>query len=87
MKRGRKPLYDGCSIIGCDGKHQAKGYCRKHLQRHYRGKNVEVNVPVGRPMKDEKKQLLNDLYEVYRNTENEESFAIIGRAIDFVKQQ
>lgn len=35
----------------------------------------------------DKQQLLDDLYEVYRNTENEEAFEIIGRAIDFVKQQ
>ena len=85
MKRGRKPLYEGCSVEGCKGKHQARGYCWKHLQRHYRGKNVEMNVPVGRPMKDDKKQLLDDLYEVYKNTDNEAAYEVIGRAIQFVK--
>lgn len=33
----------------------------------------------------EKQQLLNDLYYVYQNTENEAAFEIIGRAIQFVK--
>jgi hypothetical protein len=35
----------------------------------------------------DKQSLLDDLYEVYKNTENEEAFEIIGRVIDFVKQQ
>lgn len=35
----------------------------------------------------DKQSLLDDLYEVYKNTENEEAYNIIGRAIDFVKQQ
>lgn len=34
----------------------------------------------------DKQQLLNDLYEVLYNTENEEVYSIIGKAIDFVKQ-
>lgn len=34
----------------------------------------------------EKQALLNELYEVFHNTENEEVFNIIGRAIDFVKK-
>jgi hypothetical protein len=33
-----------------------------------------------------KEALLDELYEVYRNTENEEVYEIIGRAIDFVKK-
>lgn len=33
-----------------------------------------------------KQQLLDELYEVLYNTENEEAFEIIGRAIDFVKK-
>lgn len=42
-----------------------------------------------RPYKpsQEKYEIINQLYDVYQNTENEEVFAIIGRAIDFVKQQ
>jgi hypothetical protein len=35
--------------------------------------------------KEEKEKLLNDLYYVYQNAEDEEVFVIIGRAIDFVK--
>ena len=34
----------------------------------------------------EKQNLLNDLYEVFRNTKNEAAYEIIGRAIDFVKK-
>lgn len=34
----------------------------------------------------DKKKLLDDLYEVYQSTENEEVFEIIGKVIDFVKQ-
>jgi hypothetical protein len=34
-----------------------------------------------------KEALLDDLYEVYRNTENEEVFEIIGNVIDFVKRE
>lgn len=34
-----------------------------------------------------KDQLLDDLYEVLYNTENEEAFKLIGNAIDFIKQQ
>jgi hypothetical protein len=34
-----------------------------------------------------KEKLLDDLYEVYRNTENEEVFEIIGNVIDFVKRE
>jgi hypothetical protein len=34
-----------------------------------------------------KEALLDELYEVYRNTENEEAFEIIGRVIDFVKRE
>jgi hypothetical protein len=33
----------------------------------------------------EKEKLLDDLYEVYRNTENKTAFEVIGRAIQFVK--
>jgi hypothetical protein len=34
-----------------------------------------------------KEALLDELYEVYRNTENEEVFEIIGNVIDFVKRE
>ena len=34
-----------------------------------------------------KEALLDELYEVYRNTENEEVFKIIGQVIDFVKRE
>jgi bifunctional DNA-binding transcriptional regulator/antitoxin component of YhaV-PrlF toxin-antitoxin module len=34
----------------------------------------------------EKQEILNDLYEVLRNSENEEVQTIIGRAIDFVNK-
>lgn len=34
----------------------------------------------------DKNKLLDDLYEVYQSTENEEVFEIIGKVIDFVKQ-
>jgi hypothetical protein len=34
-----------------------------------------------------KEALLDELYEVYRNTENEDVFKIIGRVIDFVKRE
>jgi hypothetical protein len=34
-----------------------------------------------------KEALLDELYEVFRNTENEEVFEIIGRVIDFVKRE
>jgi hypothetical protein len=34
----------------------------------------------------EKQEILNDLYEVLRNSENEEVHNIIGRAIDFVNK-
>jgi hypothetical protein len=34
-----------------------------------------------------KEALLDELYEVYRNTENEEVFEIVGRVIDFVKRE
>jgi hypothetical protein len=33
-----------------------------------------------------KPQILNDLYEVLRNTENEVTYEIIGNAIDFIKR-
>lgn len=35
----------------------------------------------------EKQQLLDELYEVYQSTESEEVFKIIGRVIDFVKEE
>jgi hypothetical protein len=38
-------------------------------------------------MKSEKEMLLDDLYEVFRNTENEEVFEIVGKVIDFVKRE
>jgi hypothetical protein len=34
-----------------------------------------------------KETLLDELYEVYRNTENEEVYEIIGKVIDFVKSE
>jgi hypothetical protein len=34
-----------------------------------------------------KEALLDELYEVYRNTENEEVFEIVGNVIDFVKKE
>jgi hypothetical protein len=34
-----------------------------------------------------KEALLDELYEVYRNTENEEVYEIIGKVIDFVKSE
>lgn len=34
----------------------------------------------------DKQKLLDDLYEVLYNTENEEVYTIIGNAIDFVKK-
>jgi hypothetical protein len=34
-----------------------------------------------------KEALLDELYEVYRNTENEEVYDIIGQVIDFVKRE
>jgi hypothetical protein len=34
-----------------------------------------------------KETLLDELYEVYRNTENEEVFEIVGNVIDFVKRE
>jgi hypothetical protein len=34
-----------------------------------------------------KEALLDELYEVYRNTENEEVFEIVGNVIDFVKRE
>jgi hypothetical protein len=34
-----------------------------------------------------KEKLLDELYEVYKNTENEEVFEIIGKVIDFVKSE
>jgi hypothetical protein len=34
----------------------------------------------------EKEQLLDVLYEVFRNTENEVAFELIGNVIDFVKK-
>jgi hypothetical protein len=34
-----------------------------------------------------KEALLDELYEVYRNTENEEVFQVIGQVIDFVKRE
>jgi hypothetical protein len=34
-----------------------------------------------------KEALLDELYEVFKNTENEEVYEIIGRVIDFVKRE
>jgi hypothetical protein len=34
-----------------------------------------------------KEALLDELYEVYRNTENVEVFEIIGNVIDFAKRE
>jgi hypothetical protein len=34
-----------------------------------------------------KETLLDELYEVFKNTENEEVYEIIGRVIDFVKRE
>jgi hypothetical protein len=34
-----------------------------------------------------KESLLDELYEVFKNTENEEVFQIIGNVIDFVKSE
>lgn len=34
-----------------------------------------------------KETLLDELYEVYRNTENEEVYEVIGNVIDFVKRE
>jgi hypothetical protein len=34
-----------------------------------------------------KEKLLDELYEVYKNTENEEVFQIVGNVIDFVKRE
>jgi hypothetical protein len=34
-----------------------------------------------------KEALLDELYEVYRNTENEEVFQVTGQVIDFVKRE
>jgi hypothetical protein len=34
-----------------------------------------------------KEALLDELYEVYKNTENEEVYEIIGKVIDFVKKE
>ena len=34
-----------------------------------------------------KEALLDELYEVYRNTENEEVFELVGNVIDFVKRE
>ena len=36
MPRGRKSLFDGCMIDGCDKPHYAYGYCNKHYLRIYR---------------------------------------------------
>ena len=30
----------GCSFEGCDRKHSGLGFCRGHLQQHYRGKGI-----------------------------------------------
>lgn len=32
-----------CSINGCEGKHQALGFCTKHYLRHWSGKNPELD--------------------------------------------
>jgi predicted S18 family serine protease len=55
----------------------------KHYQRQRRTGNAFTR---NEQRESEKQKLLDDLYEVYRNTENEEAFNIIGRAIDFVKK-
>jgi hypothetical protein len=34
-----------------------------------------------------KEALLDELYEVFKNTENEEVYEIIGKVIDFVKKE
>jgi len=34
-----------------------------------------------------KEALLDELYEVYKNTESEEVFQVIGQVIDFVKRE
>jgi nucleoid DNA-binding protein len=34
-----------------------------------------------------KEALLDELYEVYKNTENEEVYEIVGKVIDFVKKE
>jgi nucleoid DNA-binding protein len=34
-----------------------------------------------------KEALLDELYEVFKNTENEEVYEIIGKVIDFVKRE
>jgi hypothetical protein len=34
-----------------------------------------------------KESLLDELYEVFKNTENEEVFQIIGNVIDFIKRE
>ena len=35
----------------------------------------------------EKQEMLNQLYDVLQHTENEDSYKIIGQAIDFLKRQ
>lgn len=34
-----------CSIDGCIGEHVARGYCRKHYARDYKGRPVDVDPP------------------------------------------
>jgi hypothetical protein len=34
-----------------------------------------------------KEALLDELYEVFKNTENEEVFQIVGNVIDFIKRE
>lgn len=35
----------------------------------------------------EKKEMINQLYDVLQHTENESAYSIIGQAIDFLKKQ
>lgn len=34
-----------------------------------------------------KEALLDELYEVYKNTESEEVFELVGNVIDFIKRE
>ena len=37
-KVGRPKTNKICSVVGCNRKHQAKGYCQKHYQKYHKSK-------------------------------------------------
>jgi len=38
-----------CSVEGCNDKHHAKGYCRKHHTRWSRHGNPDIKLKGGKP--------------------------------------